>query len=64
MNPDEIKLRDLLQIDEAAGTIFFKNQRVLVLDADSIGWLRKELIGWVRAVAHSLPVEAPKPPET
>jgi hypothetical protein len=24
----------------------------------------EELIGWVRAVAHALPVEAPKPPET
>src|ERR1044071_1024528 len=44
MNPDEIKLLDLLKIDEAAGTIYLKNQRVLVFDADAIGWLRKELI--------------------
>lgn len=35
---------ELLQIDEAAGTIYFNNRRMLIFDADALGFLRKELI--------------------
>ncbi len=44
MKPEELSLFELLQIDEAAGTIYFKNRRMLIFDADAMGLLRKELI--------------------
>lgn len=44
MNLDELKLFELLQVDESAGTIHFKNRRLLIFDADAMGFLRKELI--------------------
>src|SRR5215469_58256 len=44
MKPDELKLIELFQIDETAGTIYFKNRRMLIFDADAMGLLRKELI--------------------
>ncbi|HKP85963.1 MAG TPA: XylR N-terminal domain-containing protein, partial [Blastocatellia bacterium] len=44
VKPDELKLFELLQINEEAGTIHFKNRRVLIFDADAMGMLRKELI--------------------
>jgi transcriptional regulator with PAS, ATPase and Fis domain len=44
MKPEDIKLLELLQGDEDAGTIYFKNRRMLVFDADALGLLRKELI--------------------
>ena len=44
MNPDKIKLLDLLEADEGAGTVLFNKRRVLVFDADAMGLLRKELI--------------------
>src|SRR4051812_32882573 len=43
MKPDDIKLLEFLQVDEAAGSILFRNRRVLVFDADAMGLLRKEL---------------------
>ncbi|MBI4747606.1 MAG: sigma 54-interacting transcriptional regulator [Acidobacteria bacterium] len=39
-----MKLLDLLKIDETAGTIHLNNRRVLLIDADAFGLLRKELI--------------------
>jgi two-component system, NtrC family, response regulator HydG len=44
MRPEELKLFELLRIDESAGTIHFKNRRMLVFAADAMGLLRKELI--------------------
>src|ERR1044071_6701234 len=44
IKPEELKLIELLQTDEAAGTIHFKNRRMLIFDADAMGLLRKELI--------------------
>jgi hypothetical protein len=44
MTPSELKLFELLKVDEAPGTIHFEHRRMLVLDADAIGLLRKELI--------------------
>src|SRR5437867_4636519 len=44
MRPEDLKLFELLQIDEEAGTIYFKNRRLVIFDADAIGLLRKELI--------------------
>jgi nicotinamidase-related amidase len=44
MNPSELKLLELLTVDEAAGTIQFKHRRMLLLDADAMGLLRKELV--------------------
>jgi two-component system response regulator HydG len=52
MNPNELKLLELLTLDEAAGTIQFKHRRMLLLDADAMGLLRKELmetLGFERA---------------
>jgi len=43
MNPNELKLLELLTLDEAAGTIQFKYRRMLLFDADAMGLLRKEL---------------------
>lgn len=44
MNPSDLKLFELLKTDEAAGTIHFGHRRMLLLDADAMGLLRKELI--------------------
>lgn len=44
MRPEDLKLFQLLQIDEQAGTIHFNNRRLLLFDADAMGLLRKELI--------------------
>jgi len=44
MRPEDLKLFELLQIDEDAGTIHFKNRRLVIFDADAMGLLRKELI--------------------
>jgi two-component system, NtrC family, response regulator HydG len=44
MKPEDLKLIELLQINEAAGTIYFKNRRMLIFDADAMGLLRRELI--------------------
>lgn len=44
MTPDKLKLFELLKTDEAAGTIHFGHRRMLLMDADAMGLLRKELI--------------------
>ncbi|MBL8150300.1 MAG: sigma 54-interacting transcriptional regulator [Blastocatellia bacterium] len=44
MNTNELKLIDLLQIDEKTGTIYLNDRRFLLFDADAMGLLRKELI--------------------
>ncbi|HKP11042.1 MAG TPA: XylR N-terminal domain-containing protein, partial [Blastocatellia bacterium] len=44
MKPEDLKLVELLQIDEEAGAIHFKNRRMLIFDADAMGLLRHELI--------------------
>ena len=44
MTPNELKLFELLKIDEGAGAIHFGHRRMLVMDADAMGFLRKELI--------------------
>ena len=44
MQPEELKLLELLQADEEAGTIYFKNRRMLIFDSDAMGFLRKGLI--------------------
>ncbi len=45
MQPEDLKLLELLQANEEAGTVYFKNRRMLIFDADAMGFLRKELIG-------------------
>jgi two-component system response regulator HydG len=40
----ESPLLDLLRFDEAEGTIRWKHRRMLLLDADAMGFLRRELI--------------------
>jgi two-component system response regulator HydG len=44
MKPEDLKLFELLRSDEEAGTLHLKNRRVLLVDADALGVLRKELI--------------------
>jgi Activator of aromatic catabolism len=44
MNPSELKLLELLTVDEAAGTIQCKHRRMLLVDADAMGLLRKEVM--------------------
>jgi DNA-binding NtrC family response regulator len=44
MTPDRIHLRDLLDVDEDAGTLYVHNRRMLLFDADAMGLLRKQLI--------------------
>lgn len=44
MKPEDLKLIELLQINEEAGTIYFNNRRMLIFDADAMGFLRRELI--------------------
>ncbi len=39
-----VSLSDLLKVDAAAGTLHFEHRRMLLLDADAMGLLRKELI--------------------
>jgi len=44
MNTDKLRLFELLKTDEAAGTILFQGRRMLLMDADAMGLLRKGLI--------------------
>src|SRR6266571_4197817 len=44
MNPGDLKLLELLTVDDAAGTLHFAHRRMLLFDADAMGMLRKELI--------------------
>jgi hypothetical protein len=44
MDPKDLRLFDLLRIDEAQGTIFLHDQRMIVVNAGDLGLLRKELI--------------------
>ena len=44
MNPGDLKLLELLPVDDAAGTLHFAHRRMLLFDADAMGLLRKELI--------------------
>jgi hypothetical protein len=44
MRPEDLKLFELIRVDEGAGTLHLKNRRVLIVDADALGVLRKELI--------------------
>lgn len=44
MRPEDLKLFELIRADEEAGTLYLKNRRVLLVDADALGVLRKELI--------------------
>lgn len=44
MNSDKLKLFDLLKADDVAGTIHLQHRRMLLMDADAMGLLRKELI--------------------
>src|ERR1700694_6086872 len=44
MEPKDLRLFDLLRIDEAQGTIFLHDQRMIVVNAGDLGLLRKELI--------------------
>ena len=44
MNPGDLKLLELLTVDDAAGTLHFAHRRMLLFDADAMGLLRKELI--------------------
>jgi two-component system response regulator HydG len=47
MNSDTLKLFDLLKADDVAGTIHLQHRRMLLMDADAMGLLRKELIDTV-----------------
>ena len=53
-------------LDSDISSIMKRSQPLLLKRLQAIGRAEKdeELIGWVRAVAHALPVEAPRPPET
>jgi DNA-binding NtrC family response regulator len=44
MKPQDLKLSELIRADEEAGTLHLRNRRVLLVDADALGVLRKELI--------------------
>ncbi|MBV9957682.1 MAG: sigma 54-interacting transcriptional regulator, partial [Acidobacteria bacterium] len=44
MKPEDLKLFELIRADEEAGTLHLRNRRVLLVDADALGVLRKELI--------------------
>jgi hypothetical protein len=44
MSPDDLKLFELLGTDPHAGTIHFEERRLIVLDAEVRGLLRKELV--------------------
>ena len=47
MNSTKLSLFDLLKVDNAAGSIHFQHRRMLLMDADAMGLLRKELIDTV-----------------
>lgn len=44
MRPEDLRLFELISADEEAGTLHLKNRRVLLVDADAFGVLRKELV--------------------
>lgn len=44
MRGTDLNLKELLQVDPAAGILRFGNERVLLLDAVALGLLRRELI--------------------
>lgn len=44
MRPQDLRLFDLLRINEAQGAIFLGDQRMIVVNSDDLGLLRKELI--------------------
>src|SRR6266851_7977960 len=44
MDPKDLRLFDLLRIDEAQGAIFLHCQLMIVVNAGDLGLLRKELI--------------------
>jgi len=44
MNSDKLRLLALLKADDTTGAIHFQHRRMLLLDADAMGLLRKELI--------------------
>lgn len=44
MTPNELRLFEILKTDEGTGSIHFGHRRMLVMDADAMGFLRKELI--------------------
>jgi hypothetical protein len=44
MHPGDLKLLELLTVDDTAGTLHFAHRRMLLFDADAMGLLRKELI--------------------
>ena len=44
MTPEDLKLCELLRTDEQAGTIHFQDRRMVLIDADVMGLLRKELV--------------------
>lgn len=44
MKAEELKLFELLRSDDQAGTLHLQNRRVLLVDADALGVLRKEMI--------------------
>ena len=37
MNPGDLKLLELLTVDDAAGTLHFAHRRMLLFDADAMG---------------------------
>lgn len=43
-NPQNLKLLEMLELKPEEGTIYFKNRRVLIVEADALGVLRQELI--------------------
>jgi len=44
MKAEYLKLFELIKADEEEGALYLKNRRVLLIDADAVGVLRKELI--------------------
>ena len=60
MNPTKLRLFELLQANETAGTIHFEHRRMLLMDADAMGLLRKELIETLGSIVQgeSSPVSA------
>jgi hypothetical protein len=53
MNLNDLNLLESLRADEAAGTLHFKKQRVVLLDANFLGLLRKKLV-----TVYGLPEES------
>src|SRR5215470_18637501 len=55
MRPEDLNLLELLQIDQTTGSILLKDRRLLILDGDAMGFLRKELIEqWGEAATRRL----------